>query len=109
MGFFICSNAFAITEIDTHENIFVFWQSMYILQIGRPKPPLDRITLTKLAEFGNKNWLSQNQMRAFGQFLGENKVKIELDLQQELVQRNHILDEYYEIKALDFLNDGKLV
>ena len=48
-------------------------------------------------------------MRAFGQFLGENKVKIELDLQQELVQRNHILDEYYEIKALDFLMDGKLV
>jgi hypothetical protein len=77
--------------------------------IGSPKPPLDKITLTKLAEFGNKNWLSQNQMRAFGQFLGENKVKIEADLQQELVRRNHILDEYYEVKAVDFLIDGQLV
>jgi hypothetical protein len=77
--------------------------------IGRVKPPLDKITLTKLAEFGNKNWLSQCQMRAFGQFLGENKVKIEADLQQELVRRNHILDEYYEVKELDFLIDGQLV
>ena len=82
---------------------------MYILQIGRPKPPLDKITLTKLAEFGNKNWLSQNQMRAFGQFLGENKVNIEADLQQELVRRNHILDEYYEVETVDFLIDGQLV
>ena len=49
-------------------------------------------------------------MRAFGQFLGENKVKIEADLQQELVRRNHILDEYYyEVKSLNFLMDGKLV
>ena len=77
--------------------------------IGKPKPPLDKITLTKLAEFGNKNWLSQNQMRAFGQFLGENKVKIEADLQQELVRRNHILDEYYEVETVDFLIDGQLV
>ena len=79
------------------------------VSVGKVKPPLDTITLTKLAEFGNKNWLSQNQMRAFGQFLGENKVKIEADLQQELVRRNHILDEYYEVETVDFLIDGQLV
>ena len=67
------------------------------------------ISLKKLCEFGDAHWLSQNQMRALGTFLGKNDVEIEIGLQKELVLRNHILDDYYEVRTVDFLIKDEFV
>ena len=65
--------------------------------------------LHKFAQFASEHNLSQNQARAIGTFLGQNDIKIEAGLQKELVRRNHIVDNYFEVKKLYFLVKGQLV
>ena len=62
-----------------------------------------------IAEFATVIRLSQNQTRAIGVFLAENKVQVEVGLRRELVARNHLLDPFMEVKRLHFLINGKMI
>jgi len=77
--------------------------------IGSAKSPPKAVPLHKLAQFAQENHLSQRQTNALGTFLGKNNVQIEVGLQKELITRNHLFDDYFEVKKMHFLVGGKLV
>ena len=98
----ICKKKFSIksgleAHLEMHKEIFP-WKCGRRTCAGK---------FDKLTEFGRDNFISQATMRKFGAFLGENDVKIEAGLRDELVRQNHILDNYYHVKELEFLIDKK--
>ena len=77
--------------------------------IGAAKHCPDAIPLYALAKFAIEHNMSQNLTRDFAVFLGKHDVRIEVGLRKELVRRNHIVEDFFEVKKINFLIKGKLV